>query len=250
MQDHNEPQGIRIQSSEPTVPQDVYINLQPRFASLPITIPHLRVNLPENPTLQPQPNMVVIKLKNNGRLKLNQFDPKLLDGRDWNQQTEIESMEWQGQTYSGTDLLAKRQQLLEQYFETMLGGKEAVAQLRRANEASGLVEGSYLYRAVDQFELQRIERESYKEVSYLDPSANFENEEMYNDSKSQVKHYAAQTEQYSGKIIRWKIEHPLLYRRAGLNPPRVQPMFSHYLPQTIEISNDGGKTFSPLPLPK
>ncbi len=250
MQDHQEPLGIRTQSAEPTIPQNIYINLQPRFASLPITAPHLRVNLPENPTLQPQPNMVVIKLRNNGRLKVNQFEPKQLDGNDWNQATEIESMEWQGKVYSGAELLAKRQQLLELYFETMLGGKETVARLRQANEASGLTEGSYLYRAVDQYELRRLEKDGYKEVSFLDPSANFENEEMYNGNQSQVKHYASQTEQYSGKIIRWKIEHPLLYRKAGLNPPRVQPMFSHYLPQAIEVSNDGGKTFSSMPVPK
>lgn len=250
MQDLQEPQAIRMQSAERTIPQNVYINLQPRFASLPITAPNLRVNLSENPTLKPQSDMVVIKLGNNGRLKVNQFDRERLDVCDWNQQTEIESMEWQGKVYTGAELLAKRQQLLEQYFETMLGSKEVVFQLKQANEAASLEGGSYLYRAIDQYELQRLERDGYKEVSFLDPSANFENEEMYSDAQSQVKHYAAQPEQYSGKIIRWKIEHPLLYRKAGLNPPRVQPMFSHYLPQAIEISNDGGKTFSPIPTTK
>lgn len=244
--DSLEPAPINIRNSEPNLPQNIFINLEPRFASLPITAPHLRVNLLENPTLHPQSDKVVIKLANNGRYKPNLFDHQRLDGNDWNQQTEIESMEWEGEVYSGTDLLAKRDQLLEQFFEGALGDKDAVTALRKVNEASGLSKDSYLYRAIDPWELKRLEKDGYKEVSYLDPSANFENEDMFDGNQSQVKHFASQTEQYSGSIIRWKIEHPLLYRRAGLKPPRVQPMFSHYLPKILEISRDGGNTFSPI----
>jgi len=248
--DSLEPAPINSQNSEPNLPQNIFINLEPRFASLPITAPHLRVNLPENPTLHPQSDKVVIMLANRGKFKLNPFYHQRLDGNDWDQQTEIESMEWGGETYSGADLLAKREQLLEQFFETALGDKDTVAALRKVNEASGLSKDSYLYRAIDPWELAKLEKDGYKKVSYLDPSANFENEDMYGGDRSQVKHFASQTEQYSGSIIRWKIEHPLLYRRAGLNPPRVQPMFSHYLPKILEISRDGGKTFSPIPQPQ
>ena len=250
MKDNQESRSIRIVNAEPIIPYNIYINLQPRFASLPITIPHLRVDIPENPTLQPQSNMLVVKLKNNGRLKIDPHDPSELDGNDW-EKGENGEWEWDGITYSGSELMVKRKELLEKYFETMLGGKNVVAQLKEIHETAGLKEGGYLYRAITQWELRDLERNGYKEVSFLDPSANFENEQMYNGDRSQVKQYVTQTEQdYSGKIIRWKIEHPLLYRRAGFNPPRIQPMFSHYLPIVIEISSDAGKTFSVISSPK
>lgn len=236
-----------LRPSEPQIPENVFINLEPRFASLVFTVPYLQVNLPENPTLLPKKDRMVVRLKNNGRLQVNPYDTQQLDGKDRSQQTDIETIEWEGRIISGQELLTQRRQLLEEFFEKMLGGKTQVADLRKVNEQSDLTKGSYLYRAIGNSEQWRLEKERYKEVSFLDPSANFENEEMYNNQNSQVKHYSAKKgDEYSGQIIRWKIEHPLLYRRAGLNPPRIQPMFSHYLPQVIEISQDRGKTFVPI----
>ena len=137
--------------------------------------------------------------------------------------------------------------MLERFFIQTLGSKEAVQLLRTQNEATGLRKNSYLYRAVTNDEFRELQKDGCKYVSHLDPSANFENEEMYQSDSSQVKHYAKQAKQgYSGQIIRWKIEDPLLYRTAGLAARRITPLFTHYLPRDLEISIDGGSTFEPL----
>lgn len=70
---------------------------------------------------------------------------------------------------------------------------------------------------------------------------------MFQGENSQVKRYVGrQDHDYSGKIIRWQIEDPILYRPAGFSPPRVVPTFAHFLPAQIAISEDGGKTFGPV----
>lgn len=110
---------------------------------------------------------------------------------------------------------------------------------------------SYLYRAVTADEIRRMKSGGNIFWNHLDPSANFESEDMYNGELSQVKHYAGRKEDgYSGSIIRWQIEDPLLYRPAGIGVRRITPMFTHYLKPGLEVSEDGGNTFNPFFPPK
>jgi len=228
------------------VPERTYFNIQPRFASLVFTVPHLKVDLPENSSLKPQGELSVSVL-NNGRLQIDPVEPDILRGKDWTAKAEIESVNWHDEVISSQRLLAERKTLLGKYFVEMLGSEDAVNQLRRSNESVGLREGSYLYRAVTEDELRKMKREGYQQYSFLDPSANFESEEMFNGEHSQVRHYFGKTEAgYSGSIIRWKLEDPVLYRTSGMAVRRVVPMFSHYIPRETEISNNGGETFEPL----
>lgn len=227
---------------------EVYYNLQNRFASIVFTVPHLDVGMPENPTLQPDAKGIVVVEKNYGRWKKKQFVDDI-QVTDWKLRPRLDEVRWKGKTYTGEQLLEQKDQLLQEFFIDMAGGEDNVRQLRVTSEAAGLTEGSYLYRAIGGSEYTQLQREGVKYVNHLDPSANFESEAMYNGENSQVKHYASKTgegESYSGHIIRWKIQDPVLYRPAGLNPPRVVPMFAHFLPVDMEISIDGGKTFLSL----
>lgn len=224
--------------------KEVFYNLQNRFASLVFTIPNLDVGIPEDPTLTPKTDGIVVVEKNSGKYARVRFSPDEIEVTDWSIKPHIDEVRWKGKTYTGEQLLAQKDQLLQEFFTDILGGEENVGKLRIACEAAGLVKGSYLYRAISKPEYRQLSREGSKYVNYLDPSANFESEEMFNGEYSQVKQYASQGgEDYSGQIIRWKIQDPILYRRAGFNPPRVVPMFIHFLPAEIELSNDGGKTF-------
>ena len=235
-----------IKPKEPQVPEKVYINLQPRFASLVFTVPNLEVDLPENVSLQRQGELSVA-LRNNGRFQLDRGGYQGISGKDWSVRTTIDDVQWYGESISGDDLLERRTELLNRYFVETLGSEEAVQQMRAQNEAGGLRRDSYLYRAISEDEARKIKRDGNVYYSHLDPSANFENEEMYNGAHSQVKHYAARKEEgYSRSIVRWRIEDPLLYRPAGMAVRRITPMFSHYLRQDLEVSDDGGQTFKPF----
>lgn len=232
---------------QPPAPE-VYYNLQNRFASIVFTVPHLEVGMPENPKLQPDAKGIVVVEENNGRWKRKPFTDDV-QVTDWKLRPRVDKIIWKGKEYSGEQLLEQKYQLLQEFFIDMAGSEDNVRQLRVTSEAAGLTEGSYLYRAISESEHRQLQREGVKYVNHLDPSANFESEAMYNSENSQVKHYAAQAGEggdYSGKIIRWKIQDPVLYRTAGLNPPRVIPMFTHFLPADMEISSDEGKTFVSL----
>lgn len=242
--------GENAKPKEPQVPDKVYVNLQPRFASLVFTVPNLEVDLPENVSLRSEGELSVV-LSNNGKFQIDQSGYQGVRGKDWNARTTITEVNWHGETISGDKLLAKRTELLNNFFVEMLGSKDAVQQLRKQNEAGGLRQGSYLYRAVTEDEIIKIRDVGNVYFSHLDPSANFESEEMYNGEHSQVKYYAGQKKKgYSGTVIRWHIEDPLLYRSAGMAVRRIVPMFSHYLRQDLEVSGDSGKTFVPLFSPK
>jgi hypothetical protein len=240
-------------SNETGRPEHVYINLEPRFTSVVLTVPRLDVDLPENPNAEPLPENTVIVLKNNGRYKLASspknyaYNGLDVDSTDYDKNPTIESIDWNGETFTGEEILAKRQELLEKFFRQVLGSEENVQGVRSENEAAGLKRGSYLYRAIDKYDWRKLIKEKTKVYSHLDPSANFESEEMFQREHSQVKYYAGKTEEgYSGHIIRWKIEDPVLYRRAGMQALRVVPLFSHFLPSEIEVSEDRGETFKPL----
>lgn len=235
-----------IKPKEPQVPERVYVNLQPRFASIVFTVPNLEVDLPENISLQREGELSVA-LRNNGRFELEQGGYQGVKGKNWAAKTTIDDVDWHGETISGEDLLAKRTELLNRFFVEMLGSEEAVRQLRAVNEAGGLRQDSYLYRAITQDEVRKMRRDGNVFFNHLDPSANFESEDMYNGEHSQVKHYAGRKEEgYSGNIIRWHIEDPLLYRPAGMAVRRITPMVSHYLRQDLEVSEDGGNSFKPF----
>lgn len=238
--------GIPHQVTEPRIPERIFINLPPVFASLLFTIPHLQVDLPENPTLAPKGDLSVTIL-NNEYLKRDPGGYNGLSGNNLKANTTIESVNWKGQIIPGQQLIQERKQLLNHFFVDSIGSEEAVSALRQHMKQTGLQEGSYLYRAISDSELRELQNNGYRYVSHLDPSANFENEKMFSGEHSQVKHYAERTQDgYSGRIIRWKTEDPLLYRTAGMAVRRIIPMFSHYLPQEIEISNKGGITFEVL----
>jgi hypothetical protein len=244
MNDFGKDLDVFGQVTEPIFPERVYINLSPIFASLIITVPNLQVNLPENPSIAPNGELSVIIL-NNGRLKRDPINIIGLSGANWNAQTTIESVNWHGKIILGQQLIKDRKQLLFKFFIDTLGNKETVDTLRQQWEQIGLHEGKFLYRAISNSELRELKENGCKYVSHLDPSANFESEDMFSSEYSQAKIYSSRTKDgYSGWIIRWKIEDPLFYRPAGLSVRRIVPMFSHYFPQEIEISNNDGESFN------
>jgi hypothetical protein len=235
----------------PNTPDRVYMNMKPVFASAVLTVPRLNVDLPENVTLNPDRNGLVVTLKNNGRYKVNPYDSNDVKGDNWDQHSDIEQVQWGEHNYSGQDIVTRRRELLEEFFKENLGGDENVSHMRHQLEQAGLGAGTHLYRAIKDSELRQLTREEgAKFISHLDPSANFESEAMFQGEHSQVKQYSGKKgdgyDDYSGHIIRWQLEDPLLYRTGGMGVPRVVPMFSHYLPAQLEISSDKGETFVPL----
>jgi len=235
-----------IKATEPKIPERVYVNLQPRFASLVFTVPNLEVDLPENISLQRQGELSVA-LHNNGRFHLDRSGYQGVNGKDWGAKTTIDDIRWHSETTRGEELIERRTELLNRFFVETLGGEEAIKQMRTQYEASDLRRDSFLYRAITEKEVIKMRRDRNVYLSHLDPSANFENEEMYNDEHSQVKYYACRKDEgYSGNIIRWHIEDPLLYRPAGMQVRRITPLLSHYLRQDLEVSEDGGKTYKPF----
>lgn len=236
---------IRQELMAKLIPERVYINMRPVFASVAFTVPSLDADIPESPSYEPGNEEMVITLKNNGRYQRSIQGHNGLTGKDWNLRTDIETVAVFGQTYTGEELLTRKAELLQNFFNQMLGGEQNAGRMAAAIEAAGLRQGSYLYRAINSGDYSRLKREGTLCFSHLDPSANFESEQMYQDPRSQVRHYVTKTDEgYAGKIIRWQIEHPLLYRTAGMAVSRVIPLFSHFLPQ-VEISENQGQTFNP-----
>lgn len=237
---------IRQELMTKLIPEHIYINMRPVFASVAFTAPSLDIDIPESPSYKPEGEGMVITLKNNGRYQRSNQGHNGLTGKDWDLRAEIESVSVFGEIYIGQDLLTRRAELLQNFFAQMLGGNENVRGMTTAMEGLGLQQGSYLYRAISSSDYSQLQRNGTLCFSHLDPSANFESEQMYQDPHSQVRHYVSKTDEgYVGKIIRWQIEHPLLYRTAGMAVPRVIPLFSHFLPK-VEISENQGESFTPI----
>lgn len=237
---------LKREIAEKLIPEHIYINMQPVFAPVVLTIPNLQSDIPENVSAQRNESGMVITLKNNRRFQKSERGHNGLEARDWDIKTEIESVELFGEILTGKDLVTRRQELLQNFFVRMLEGEENVAAMTEAMERAGLIQGEYLYRAITKSEYAQLLKDRTLCYSHLDPSANFENEAMFQSSGSQVKHFAPKSEEgYAGQIIRWKIEHPLLYKTAGMSSPRVIPLFSHYLP-VVEVSDDMGENFHQL----
>lgn len=221
-------------------PEYVYMHFSARFASLVFTIPNSRTILPENATLAPSSDTegINIKLKNNNAwVKDGKYSQDLITLNDKNI-PEIESISWKGKQYTVSEIIEKRAELLEEYYASMLGGnKEAVTKLR---QATGLQKGQYLFRAIRSDELAKLKVNKSQCYTQNDPSANFETEKMYRGEESQARSFSGNTQEgCSGRIVKWQIEDPILYRYAGMNPPRIVPMFSHFIPDNLEISEDG-----------
>lgn len=68
---------------ESAAPEFVYINMDPRFASLVFTVPTLDIQLPENTDLQPTNKGLTIKLRNNGKFVPNKWNPERFEVNDW-----------------------------------------------------------------------------------------------------------------------------------------------------------------------
>lgn len=169
---------VKIEQSknpEKAVPELVYISLEPRFASVVFTVPHLSVRIPENPVADPPKKDLVITLKNNGWAMKDPDDPTRLSPRDFDAETEILSVEWFDDKIKGEELLQRRKELLEKFFMRILDGEKNVQMLRGMMVNAGLAKGLYLYRAIDRVEDLALSREGCKLVNHLDPSANFEN---------------------------------------------------------------------------
>ncbi len=218
------------------VPEKIYVNLDPLLITLVLTIPHLYVNLPENPSLEAKVGSIVVTLKNNGKYQLDQNSPMGFKARDLNALTEIESIDWQGMQYTGQELLSKRKELLNKFFTETLSGEENVKVLRQQNTDAGLGIGRYLYKAIDFWGLQSLREEKSKFFSTQDQNAVFEIEQRFASPDSKVKS--------AEHIIKWQIEEPLFYRSSGIEHPEITPFFPHFLPPLIELSNDGGKSFN------
>lgn len=232
--------------TEKLIPPYVYINMKPVFTPVALTIPSLEIDIPENPSDKPDESGLVVKLRNNRRYEISERGQNGLRGRDWNLKTQIETVSVFGDTYSGEDVISRRPELLQAFFVHLLEGEDNVETMTTAMENAGLVKDSYLYRAITASDLSALRQDGTICYSHLDPSANFESENMFQNPNSQVRMFAPKSEDgYTGDIIRWKIEHPLLYRTAGMAAPRVVPLFSHYLPP-VEISNDSGNIFTPF----
>ncbi|OGE26464.1 hypothetical protein A3H85_02935 [Candidatus Daviesbacteria bacterium RIFCSPLOWO2_02_FULL_40_8] len=250
-QSNLEKKDIATPKKEGTAPEFVYVNMDPRFASSVFTVPTLDTRLPENTDLQSTSKGLTVRLINNGKFMSNKWNPERFDVKDWAISTPIDSVQIWDETLTGEELLERRRELIDEFLKRQLGSDEAVRQTRGIIEQNGLQEGSYLYRAIREEELRRINRGEHPWFSHLDPSANFESESMFRSEGSQARYYAGKTgEDYSGKIIRWKIEEPLFYRPAGMMPPRVVPLFSHFAPKDIEVSSDGGANFIALAITK
>jgi hypothetical protein len=226
---------IKIESG----PEYVYMHFSDAYVSLVFTVPDAKTSLPENATLSPSSdkNGINVKLKNNNAWVRDGASQNLIMEND-NNKPEIQSVVWQGKEYSLMEIIEKQAELLEQYYVSRLGGnKEAVERIR---QSTGLKKGDYLFRAVTSDELWKLKRNKSQYYTQNDPSANFENEKMYKGEDSQVRSFSGNTKEgYSGHIIRWRVEDPILYRYAGMKPPRIVPMFSHFIPDNLEISEDG-----------
>lgn len=122
-------EGVKLKESQGL--EKVYINLQPRFASLVFTVPNLEVDLPENVSLQREGELS-IALQNNGRFELDREGHGGVRGKDWSAKTMIDDVSWHGETIRGEDLLTRRAELLNRFFVEMLGSEEAVQQIRAA----------------------------------------------------------------------------------------------------------------------
>lgn len=232
---------------EKLIPENVFINMRESFSTVAFTVPNLQIDIPENPYLTPASNGIVIALQNNGKYERTWRGTNGLGVRDWNLKTQIESVDVSGQHYKGSEILQNRTQLLQDFFLHMFGNEETTDQFTASNIEAGLDKGAFLYRAITKSDLRELNRDGTICYSHLDPSANFETESMYTDPLSQVKLYNAKTDQgYEGIIMRWPIEHPLLYRVTGTGAFRVVPFFPHYLPNGIELSSDNGETFTPF----
>ncbi len=231
----------------PSIPQKVFYQFEKRFGTIVLTVPNLSVDLPENPLIKPRSDKfedVNVIVKNNGRYKLSNYRSDELDGNNWDNHTEIEMviLTWMNLSLTGEELLGRRAELIQRFIEDRFEGPQNLAALSAIIGADYL-KGQYLYRALNKKEWTDLSSLGYLWYSPIDPSANFESEEMFERDDSQVKAYAEEKEGHSGHIIRWKSEHPLFYRVAGFQVPRVSPTFAHYLPKGIELSEDLGKSF-------
>ncbi len=237
----------RVKLTSQLIPVRIYINLPEVFAGVAFTIPNLTVDIPESPSLEADNSGMVISIINNGKYTRSRTGYNGISPVDFDIKTEIEGVDVFGGHYTGFDLTHRRKELLNGFFVHILKDEKVVEELARGNTATGLGQDQYLYRAITRGDWSNLQSEGTICYSHLDPSANFENEKMYESDTSQVKFYAQKTDQgYTGQIIRWPIEHPLLYRVSGGGSLRVAPFFSHYLPLSIEVSDNQGKSFTPL----
>jgi hypothetical protein len=231
----NERKTIEIENG----PEYVYMHFSDAYVSLVFTVPNATTLLPENATLTPGQNTegINVKFKNNNAWVRDRGSQDLIM-ENYNNRPEIQSVVWQGKEYSLTEIIENRDELLEEYYASRLGGnKKAVEQVR---QATGLKKGDRLFRAITSTELWKLKRNNSQYYTQNDPSANFENEKMYQSEDSQARSFSRNTEEgYSGYIIRWQVDDPILYRFAGMNPPRIIPMFSHFVPDNLQISKDG-----------
>lgn len=225
--------------------QRFYIGLDDRFATTALTAPTGDVfDLPDNPVLGEPNKPVVMDFKNNGYLVQSDIYESGWTS-DFDKKPELELIEVGGKLITARELEDHRTELIEAYLIGLLGSTEALAVLRRELEVHGIAKDAYLYRAPGIYD-----RYKGKVVllNHLDPSTNFETEAEFGQIGSQVRHFATDPD-YSGEIVRIKIEEPAFYRPAGMpSAPRTAPMFPHYVNASqIEVSNDMGSTWQPSP---
>lgn len=92
--------------------------------------------------------------------------------------------------------------------------------------------GEYLYRAVDEREWGNIQINQGYLISLR---TQFEDQKRFERQDSQVKHFANQ-EEYSGKIIRFKVLGPY-FMYKGLQNPRVESQCAHFT--KVEVFENG-----------
>ena len=232
----------------PEIPEKVYVSFEKDLALVALTIPSLTADLQMSPSLERDDSLpLVVTFKNNGRWCKG--DRRGLSLYDYEAPPcEIESITLNGQEIKPEDVIADPEKYLQMGLESLFGGSEDVKTMSAVLEGAGVKKGSYLYRAIGSTELRKLKEkpESPHFVAFnRHPTTNFESQRMFDGEHSQAKRFARDGE-YSGHIVRFKIAHPMLYRPAGMAPPRIIPTLAHHLPREIEISDDGGDTFQKL----
>ena len=96
----------------------------------------------------------------------------------------------------------------------------------------GPKKGDYLYRAVNEKEWAEIQK---NQAFFIRSRTNFERQEEFNRSDSQVKMYA-QEAGYAGQIIRIKVEGPYYCYSGGPGVLRIEPTIPHFA--QIEVWQD------------
>jgi len=221
--------------------QNFYIGFDECLTTVALTVPLDGASLPDNPVLEKPDQAVVMGYENKGYLSPStDWDMGYIPNGD--KSPKLAFIEVQGNRISAAELKGQRVELINTYLTGLLGQK-ALTTLRNGLETLGIAEGEYLYRAT-----HKEERFAGRAVllNHRGLPTNFETQQLFEGNKSQVRYFAGH-KNYSGDIVRIRIEEPAFYLPAGTpSEPRVIPAFSHYIEgKNLEVSKDEGITWKP-----